>query len=323
MNSNGMMGRVGLGLGMLALMGQKAPAGINEVMAQSTPSAQAAAPSGTDAVTRYLDRGEGRIAYDLTGAGPLVICVPSMGDVRAEYRFLGPQLVDAGYTVVTMDVRGHGESSAAWSDYSVAAIGSDILALVRSLDRGPAILAGESMAGGAAIWAAAEAPAAVAGLVLLDPIVRDAPAGTSRLQALMYTVLFADPWGPAVWAWYYRTLYISQKPADFAAYTAALGANLRQPGRMHALRSMILASKAASAARVSRVQAPAMVVMGTRDPDLKDPVAEARWLGDWLQAQAHLIVGAGHYTHAERPAEVGPIVTAFLRSISEKEAHGD
>ena len=40
--------------------------------------------------TQYLDRETGKIAFDVTGAGPLVVCVPSMGDVRAEYRFLRP-----------------------------------------------------------------------------------------------------------------------------------------------------------------------------------------------------------------------------------------
>src|ERR671923_247479 len=48
------------------------------------------------------------------GVGPLVVCVPSMGDVRGEYRFLIPQLVAAGYRAVSMDVRGLGETSAAW-----------------------------------------------------------------------------------------------------------------------------------------------------------------------------------------------------------------
>jgi pimeloyl-ACP methyl ester carboxylesterase len=54
-------------------------------------------------------------------------------DWRQEYRFLVPQLVDAGYRVVTMDVRGHGESSVSWPDYSVAGIGADALALIRLL----------------------------------------------------------------------------------------------------------------------------------------------------------------------------------------------
>mgnify|MGYP001310988106 FL=1 len=61
--------------------------------------------------TSFLAHANGRIAYNETGTGPLVLCVPSMGDVRGEYRFLAPRLAQAGYRVVTMDVRGHGESS--------------------------------------------------------------------------------------------------------------------------------------------------------------------------------------------------------------------
>ena len=122
--------------------------------------------------TKYLNQEYGRIAYDDTGSGPLVICVPSMGDVRGEYRFLIPQLVSAGYRAVSMDVRGHGETSPEWDDYSVAGIGQDILALIRALDAGPAIIIGTSMAAGAAVWAAAEAPGLIRGLVMVGPFVR-------------------------------------------------------------------------------------------------------------------------------------------------------
>ncbi|OUC04926.1 hypothetical protein RY27_30400, partial [Litorilinea aerophila] len=125
--------------------------------------------------TRYLDVADGFLAYDDQGEGPLVVCVPSMGDLRAEYRYLVPQLVDAGYRVVTLDVRGHGESSVGWTDYSVAGVGSDLVALLRALDGGPAVLVGTSMAAGAAVWAAAEAPELVAGLVLVGPFVRGEP----------------------------------------------------------------------------------------------------------------------------------------------------
>ena len=49
--------------------------------------------------TSYLDRGEGRIAYDVQGSGPLVVCAPGMGDLRSVYRFFAPALVAAGYRV--------------------------------------------------------------------------------------------------------------------------------------------------------------------------------------------------------------------------------
>ena len=115
--------------------------------------------------TQFLQQPEGTIAYTDSGHGPLVVCLPSMGDLRAEYRFLTPLLVAAGYRVVSMDVRGHGESSVGWSNYAVDAIGSDLLALIRSLAAGPALVVGTSMAAGATVWAAAEAPELIAAMV--------------------------------------------------------------------------------------------------------------------------------------------------------------
>ena len=270
--------------------------------------------------TQYLAVSTGTLAYDDQGAGPLVLCVPSMGDVRREYRFLAPLLVGAGYRVVTMDVRGHGESSVKWPDYSVAGVGADMLALIRYLNAGPALLVGTSMAAGASVWAAAEAPELVAGMVLIGPFVRDmGPLWPGRL---LFSVLFANPWGRAAWMWYFSTLYPTRKPADWLEYTARLRRNLKEPGRMQALRSMIMASKRASGERLERVQAPALVVMGTRDPDFKQPAQEAQLVGMALHAPVHMIEGAGHYPHAEMPEQVAPVVIAFFQQVQEPVSHG-
>src|SRR5574340_974189 len=102
--------------------------------------------------TQYMKQNNGLIAYEVAGEGPLVVCVPSLGDVRGQFRFLAPQLITAGYRVAVMDVRGHGESSTAWDDFSVAGIGADILALIRELESGSAVVIGSSMASGAAVW---------------------------------------------------------------------------------------------------------------------------------------------------------------------------
>lgn len=126
--------------------------------------------------TRFLAVGGGRIAYDDSGGRrPLVLAIPGMGDLRSQYRALRPLLLQAGYRVVTMDVRGHGETSARWSDYSAHAVGRDALALIEHLDAGPAVILGNSFAAGSALWAAHDAPARVCAAVLLGPIVRDSP----------------------------------------------------------------------------------------------------------------------------------------------------
>lgn len=259
--------------------------------------------------TLFFDHADGRIAYDETGAGPLVVCVPSMGDVRGEYRFLAPQLAQAGYRVVTMDVRGHGESSTAWDDFSVAGVGSDIVALIRHLDRGAAVVIGDSMAAGATVWAAAEAPALLAGVVLVGPFVRSEP---SLFSSLLFGAMFSRPWGPAMWRWYYKTLYPTRKPEDFTEYVNRLHKNLTEPGRMEALQKMLAASKSASEQRLGHVRAPALVLMGTKDPDFREPALEARWVAEQVSAQLHMIEGAGHYPHAEMPEVVAPLVLTFL-----------
>jgi pimeloyl-ACP methyl ester carboxylesterase len=262
--------------------------------------------------TKFLERQGGKIAYDDEGYGPLVISVPSLGDLRSEYRFLTPQLVRAGYRVVQMDLRGLGESSVDWDDYSVAGIGSDIVALARSLQAGPAYIIGTSMGAGAAVWAAAEAPEEITGLVLIGPFVRGEGAGP---LSLLFSALFARPWGPAAWLKYYSTLYPTRKPDDFSAYKAALLTNLKEPGRLGALRRQFFSPKTASEARLPQVTAPVQVLMGSKDPDFKDPETEARWVAEALRGAYTLVPPAGHYPHAELPEVTGPLVLAFLERI--------
>ena len=47
--------------------------------------------------TQYLELPGGRVAYDDTGNGPLLIATPAMWDLRSELRFLRPLLVQAGF----------------------------------------------------------------------------------------------------------------------------------------------------------------------------------------------------------------------------------
>ena len=184
--------------------------------------------------TQYFTRTAGAIAYDDSGGdGELVTLWPGIGDVRAEYRFLAPALVDAGYRVVSADLRGHGESSVNWGEYTVTAAAEDMLGLIDHLDAGPAHLIGTSFSPGAAVIAAAERPDAVRSLTLISAFVRDAPPNFT-VKAFR-AVGLRGPWKVAAWAWFYQSLYPTRKPDDFDAYLSALKANLAEPGRFEAL----------------------------------------------------------------------------------------
>jgi pimeloyl-ACP methyl ester carboxylesterase len=269
-------------------------------------------------ITKFFERPEGTLAYDDSGGdGDLVIMEPGMGTLRSEYRYLAPVLIEADYRVVTVDLRGHGESSVDWSEYSLPASGSDILALIDHLDAGPAHVVGNSFSPGAMVWAAVERPEAFRSLVLIGPWVRDAQPGF--MQNLMTAVALNGPWKVRGWGMYYKTLYPTQKPADFDEYMDKLLTNLREPGRFDALKGLGFGPKTASAERIAQVQLPSLVVMGTKDPDWPDPEMEAQWIVGQLSAELLLVEGAGHYPQTEMPDKVSPAVLDFLGRVGESD----
>lgn len=273
-----------------------------------TPT-QNAAPSST----RFLQVDGGRIAYDVQGSGPLVLLVPGMAELRSSYRLLAPALVEAGYTVATTDLRGHGESDTGFAGYGDPETAGDIVALLEALGR-PATVVGNSLAAGAAVIAAADRPELVEGLVLVGPFVRNPPMPFGMKS--LFHAMTAPLWVAAVWKAYMPSLYAGAKPADFAEYRDAVIANLRRPGYGKAFsQTARLTDHAPAEARLAAVTAPALVVMGDRDPDFTNPAAEAAWIGETLGAEVVVVPDAGHYPHAQQPAITTDAVLAFLRSV--------
>ena len=271
--------------------------------------------NGTPTVsTRFLQRPEGRIAYDVQGDGPLVVLVPGMGDLRASYRFLAPVLVGAGYKVATTDLRGHGESDTSFATYGDPATASDIFALIEELG-GPAVIVGNSLAAGAAVIVAAEHPAQVAGLVLVGPFVRNPPANAIMLA--LFRVMMAPLWVAAMWKMYLPTLYAGKKPTDFEEYRTAVIASLKRPayGKAFSMTTRQITHDPAEA-RVGDVKAPVLVVMGDRDADFKDPAAEAAWVGQALRGEVVMVAEAGHYPHSQQPEITSDAVLGFLKRVA-------
>jgi len=262
---------------------------------------------------QLLERPEGRIAYDVAGSGPLVVCVPGMGELRSSYRATVPALVAAGFSVVTMDLRGHGDSDATFTGYDDVAAGGDVVALVEHLG-GPAVLLGNSMGAGAAAWAAAERPDLVAGLVLLGAFLRNPP--TSALKTLAFRALMGGPWAPRMWNAYLPSFYPGRRPEDFDAHRAEILASMRRPGHAAAFRRTTRTTHAPVEARLDDVRAPVLVVMGERDPDFADPAAEARWIAERLHGEVLLVPGAGHYPQVEEPDAVNPALVSFARRVT-------
>lgn len=266
------------------------------------------------APTLYLQRDQGRIAYDVSGEGPLVVLVPGMGDLRSSYRFLAPALIAAGYTVATTDLRGHGDSDTTFTSFGDDATASDIVALIAELGR-PAVVVGNSLAAGAGVIAAADRPELIAGLVLVGPFVRN-PKVAPGMKTLM-RVMMAPLWVASVWKAYLPSLYAGAKPADFDRYRDAVVTKLREPAYGRAFsQTTRQTDHAVAEARLAEVTAPTLVVMGERDPDFSNPTEEAAWIGSTLQAEVTMMPDAGHYPQSQQPELTATAIIGFLTRTS-------
>ena len=263
--------------------------------------------------TQILLRSEGNLAYDDTGGtGKVVILAPGAGDIRSEYRFLAPRLSEAGYRVVTFDLRGHGESESSFSSYRVVDTAGDILALIDHLDAGAATVIGTSFSPAAALWAAAEAPEKIKKLVLISAHLKD----SSPFQNFLLNTILRGPWKAHLWEIFYKSWYPSQKPSDIEVYSRQLRASIAPASRAKAVRATLTASRDGLNERLTKVKLPALVIMGSKDSHFKNPEEEAEFIASKVSGQVQIIDGAGHYPHAEMPNEVAPFILEFLKEAT-------
>ncbi|MBK5266664.1 MAG: alpha/beta hydrolase [Acidimicrobiia bacterium] len=264
---------------------------------------------GKDMTTQQLDLTGGTIAFDDSGgSGPLVVMLPGAGDVRDEYRFVAPDLVAGGARVVTMDLRGHGDSSANWPGYGMADTAADLVALINHLGAGPATVVATSFSPAAALWAAADRPNLVGRLVLISAHLEAAPAW----QNIPLGLMLRGPFAGKLWAGQFRKWHPAAPPADLDEQATALAKMMGDPQRRKAVRETLTAHRNGLPERIARVDVPTLVVMGGADSHFKDPAAVGASIATETGGKLHVVPDAGHYPHVEFPGQVVAAIADFL-----------
>ncbi|MCW2534127.1 MAG: alpha/beta hydrolase [Blastococcus sp.] len=107
------------------------------------------------------------------------------GQTRHSWKNAARTLSERGWTSVTLDTRGHGDST--WApdgNYSMDALIADLVTVTAALDQ-PPVLIGASMGGVTSLVAAGEGHVAARGLVLVDVAPRIEPVGAARVRDFM------------------------------------------------------------------------------------------------------------------------------------------
>jgi pimeloyl-ACP methyl ester carboxylesterase len=183
------------------------------------------------------------------------------------------------------------------------------------------VIVGHSISGGAATIAAAMEPELVSAIVEINPFtltqkvdlggllrIRRYRRGIIRLGG---TQIFRSL---PLWMSYLDVAYPT-KPADYADYLAGLRAKLTEPGRMAEFIKTGKTTPADAQAQLPSIRCPALIIMGTEDPDFADPGAEGEAIAAAMPAglgTVAAVAGAGHYPQAQCPDEVAALVIPFL-----------
>ncbi len=117
---------------------------------------------------------------------PAVLLLHGGGQTRHAWHATATNLADAGWRVITVDLRGHGESTQPRPPaYALEDFAADVRALTSSIAGDPIVI-GASLGGIAALLALTESPTApAAGLVLVDVAHRFQSRGGGRIVSFM------------------------------------------------------------------------------------------------------------------------------------------
>lgn len=130
-----------------------------------------------------------RLAADTFGDpdAPVVLMLHGGGQTRHAWHATATNLAEAGWRAITVDLRGHGESTHPRpAAYALEDFAADVRALIASI-AGDLVVIGASLGGIASLLAITEPPQAptTAGLVLVDVAHRFQPRGGGRIVSFM------------------------------------------------------------------------------------------------------------------------------------------
>lgn len=136
--------------------------------------------------TRYFDRADGgRLRAQQWGAesGTVVVFLHGGGQNRHAWRSSAERFAELGFTAITVDQRGHGDSERTRTEaYRPEEMADDVIRLCRALKTRP-VLVGASMGGILSLIAEGElAPGVCRALVLVDVTPEVVPDGIGRVH---------------------------------------------------------------------------------------------------------------------------------------------
>jgi lipase len=250
-------------------------------------------------------------------SGPALVCVHGIGQHGGIFAGLGQRLADAGFRVVAVDLRGHGESDRE-PPWNIGTHVADLLETAADLKIERLTWVGHSFGGLLIANLAVTAPARAERLVLLDPGLEIAPAHSlksAEMDRLDWS--FATPDGAVNALLSSDTVVAAPREvlASFVAEEVVRGSDGRYRFR-HSPAAAVTAWSESVLPAPPVAELPTLLVRPVTSPVL-NPSQDSRYraaLGSRLSMAA---VPHGHNLLWESPAETIAAIEAFLAKTAD------
>ena len=270
-------------------------------------------PRFPDGEVRAIDISDGTTINTVTaGTGPTVVLVHGLTGSRHDWGPVGTRLVEAGFEVIAVEQRGHGDSTVGSDGWGIPHNGRDLARVLEALEVRDAVVAGHSMGGMATMTMALDHPAVaqqrVKSLVLVATRhgVKDfGMKAALRLGAAKITDRFmaaADRNRLAT-----GLSVFGSNPSLFMVEAAMVGAD-RCPDETRRGATGALATYNITD-RLGQISLPTSVVCGTNDK--LTPLEENEFIAAHIpNAKMHTIDGPGHMIIWESVDELTKIIAS-------------
>ena len=248
------------------------------------------------------------IAYESAGEGPLTLMLlHGWAGSRRYFEPMVDQLDLDGVRVVSIDLRGHGESGDWTQPYTNEQIAGDVVSVADGLGIDGFVAVGFSMSAKFVQFLPLVQPRRVRGLIL----VAGCPAGAVALPPAMLE------------DWYGRAgdaARMAELTASFASRPIAedvlerFGRDAAGISRAALEQTMELCTTSSFADRLDALDVPALVVGGQHDP-LFTPDLLREGVVAPLHGARLAVLDAGHEVPVEQPNELAAVVEAFIAGL--------
>jgi 3-oxoadipate enol-lactonase len=236
----------------------------------------------------------------------VVVLSCSLGTDRSMW---DPQLPALGkrLQVLRYDLRGHGASPVPSGPYSIAALGSDLVALLDRLDLDRVFLCGVSIGGMLSLWTAAHHPERVERMVLCCTSAYIDPTGSYRERAAAARANGMDPLADAALERWFTPDFRRAEPDVTARIRSVLVSIAPEgyAGCCEALADMDLRGE------LDAVQTPTLVIAGAGDP--ATPPEHGAVIAEGVRdGRLEVLSPARHLANIERSGPVNGLILHHL-----------